>query len=251
MNYTNTPLVIGATGGSGTRTIAQICRMVGYYMGANVNQFLDALEFVPFYNKWINVTLSSNRIILTEEQNKLMFQDFLACIQKHRKGIKHQAAPWGWKNPRSMYLLPFFHALYPTMRFIHIIRDGRDVALLKDSKQLLFHTRTFFDKQYDSLLLPYRLMLLWKATNLTIASFGEKNMGKNYLRIRFEDLCENPRGIVVRLVKFLNVRNADVSKLAANIKKPNTVGRWHMFPVDFVEQIVELGRDGLVKFGYI
>ncbi len=251
MDYTNTPLVIGATGGSGTSIVTRICQQAGFYMGYNFNKFLDAQDFLYFYDKWVHTMLSSKRSALTDEKNKEMFHDFLACIQKHKRVLPNHTIPWGWKNVRSMYLVPFFHALYPGMKFIHIVRDGRDVAFIREPKQLLYYTRSFFDEHYDSLLIPYRLMLLWKATNLTIASYGETNMPGNYLRIRYEDLCENPFGIIKRLLRFLNVQHVDISKLASEVKRPDSFGRWHVFPFDLVENLEELGRDGLVKFGYI
>ena len=37
---------------------------------------------------------------------------------------------WGWKSPRSIYYLPYYKAvLGDAFRFIHVVRDGRDVAL--------------------------------------------------------------------------------------------------------------------------
>jgi hypothetical protein len=251
MDYSNTPIVIGSTGGLGTGVVTYICQHAGVYMGANFNKFLDAQEFLPFYDKWVHTMLSGTSPPVDDEQNKKMFQDFLACVQRHKRALPNRAMPWGWKNARSMYLVPFFHALYPDMKFIHIVRDGRDIAFLKDPKQLLYHTRSFFGAQYDSLLIPYRLMLLWKATNLTIALYCEANMAGNYLRIRHEDLCENPQGIVKRLLHFVGIRYADVAALAAAIKRPDFFGRWHVFPVDLVEKVEELGGEALVKFGYL
>lgn len=37
---------------------------------------------------------------------------------------------WGWKSPRSLYYLPLFHhMLGGNFKIIHVVRDGRDVAL--------------------------------------------------------------------------------------------------------------------------
>ena len=36
---------------------------------------------------------------------------------------------WGWKGPRSIYFLPFYQAVFGDhFRFLHVMRDGRDVA---------------------------------------------------------------------------------------------------------------------------
>lgn len=250
MQYVNSPLVIGATGGCGTAPVTRLCQRVGYYMGARLNKFGDTLDLLPFYDKWADVSLSISHAGLSDVQNKRMFDDFTACINKVRSGMPDQQGPWGWKNARSMYLVPFFHILYPQMRFIHIVCDGRDIAFLRDPDQLLQHTRAFFEKQLDSLLRPFRLMLLWKATNMTIASYAESSMGANYLRIRYEDLQENPYGIIKMLLRFLNIPQAPINALAAEISQTSWSGRWHAFPIDLVQQLEDMGHDALVKFGY-
>jgi hypothetical protein len=48
------PLVIGATGGSGTRVVAAIVRRAGYFIGTNLNNSLDSMEFPTMYDRWIN-----------------------------------------------------------------------------------------------------------------------------------------------------------------------------------------------------
>src|SRR2546430_11941818 len=55
------PLVIGATGGSGTRVIARIAKLAGYNLGAKLNSGEGALEFYSFYDPWINRVVFAQR----------------------------------------------------------------------------------------------------------------------------------------------------------------------------------------------
>src|SRR5229473_2819288 len=55
------PVVIGATGGSGTRVVARIAKLAGYNLGTNLNSAEDALEFYSFHDKWINPFVSAER----------------------------------------------------------------------------------------------------------------------------------------------------------------------------------------------
>lgn len=250
MNYSYSPLVIGATGGSGTREIVKICQFCGYYMISSENKLYDALDLVPFYDKWMGVSLSS-KVPLTIDQNRQMFLDFQKCIKKHRENMPDPNALWGWKNARSLYLLPFFHTIYPSMKFIHVIRDGRDMALSAEYKKFLRYVVGLLDKKWNNYPIPHILMRLWKATNIAIAAFGETTMKRNYLRIRFEDLCDNPYGIIKALLKFLNIPRANVQMLAAQIKKPSSIGSWYMYPENVIKELEELGGDALLKFGYM
>ena len=52
------PYIIGGTGGSGTRVFARIVRRGGMFIGTNLNDSEDALDFGEYSDRWINVFLS-------------------------------------------------------------------------------------------------------------------------------------------------------------------------------------------------
>src|SRR5215467_6488793 len=133
------PVVIGATGGSGTRVIASIIRRAGYFIGSNLNASLDSMEFPTMYDRWINRFQLRNLAPLCEEENALMAGDFVECLSRHRSTIPEGQRLWGWKEPRSILLLPFLDERLPGMRFIHVIRDGRDMAFSANQNQLRKH----------------------------------------------------------------------------------------------------------------
>ena len=57
-----------------------------------------------------------------------MIADLRARLDAHLAELPADAPSWGWKEPRSIYLLPFLNEQMPTIRFLHFIRDGRDMA---------------------------------------------------------------------------------------------------------------------------
>ncbi len=251
MDYTQSPLVIGATQGSGTRMVAAICQKVGYFMGSRYSDSYDSQDFLPFYDTWIEVSLSNTIGTLPKEQTTQMLTDFQDCVKKHRENLSPTTGLWGWKNYRSIFLVPFFHALYPDMKFIHVVRDGRDIAFYAEQSQFLQYARLFFGEKWNTLPLPHISILMWDATNVTIANYGEKKMGKNYLRIRFEDICEHPHAILKTLRHFLDGETFDIQSLIKEISQPNDIGAWHHYPLDFIDKLKSLGNKGLTKFGYI
>src|SRR5437667_237756 len=102
------PLVIGATGGSGTRVIARIAKLAGYNLGTKLNSAEDSLAFYSFHETWINPFVSAKRRgqALTPWQSARMKEDFHAALASHIPEAERRGTRWGCKTPRSSCLLP-------------------------------------------------------------------------------------------------------------------------------------------------
>jgi hypothetical protein len=130
---------------------------------------------------------------------------------------KRNCSRLGYKDPFDVTHLPLLAQLLPTARFIHIIRDGRDVALS-------------FQK------------FSWGPTNLYCGarswarsvSIGRKDgadLGSRYFELRLEDLVLNPDKTAQELGEFINrgdhpeqVRN--LVERVNRTKKPGNVQVW-------------------------
>src|SRR6266480_2008922 len=200
------PLVIGATGGSGTRVIARIAKLAGYNLGTKLNSAEDALEFYSFHDRWINPFVSTKLRggTLTPWQSARMKEDFSAALARHIPAVERRGTRWGWKAPRSIYLLAFLHAQFSQLKFIHVLRDGRDMALSPNQNQIRKHGNAVLswrERLFHST--AERSMLLWERVNIAAADFGERQSRENYLRIRFEDLCNASLATTTRILNFL------------------------------------------------
>src|SRR5207244_4887745 len=130
------PVVIGAVGGSGTRILAQVLRKAGWFMGQRVDsRNEDSLPIAWFLTKWLK-SLHDFPNVDSHTLSKAT-SDFDRMVQVHRRGIPSWDAPWGWKNPRSMWLLPFLVDRFPQMKFIHMIREDRKSIRLNSSHQII------------------------------------------------------------------------------------------------------------------
>jgi len=248
------PLVIGATGGSGTRVIARIAKHAGYNLGTNLNASEDALELYAFHDAWINpfVSAQRSRHAMTPWQAARMKEDFYAALARHIPEAERRGALWGWKAPRSIYLLPFLHGECPQLKFIHLLRDGRDMALSPNQNQLRKHGEavlTFKERLFRST--AERSMLLWEKVNLRAADFGESEMSGKYLRVRFEDLCAAPMETTTKILNFLEAV-ADPGGIAhSEIMPPKTLGRWRDCSPRIISKLERAGEAALRKFGYL
>lgn len=248
------PLVIGATGGSGTRVIARIAKYAGYNLGSRLNSSEDALEFYSFHDTWINPFVSSQRRgeSVTPWQSARMKEDFHAALARHIPEAERRGTRWGWKAPRSIYLLPFLHAQFAQLKFIHLLRDGRDMALSPNQNQLRKHGRAVLS--WRERLLHSRAegsMLLWADVNLHAADYGEASLRENYLRVHFEDLCAKPLEATAQIVNFLGAPIDPEPIAQTEITAPKTLGRWRDCSPRIISRLETLAATSLRRFGYL
>lgn len=183
---TNAPIVIGGCGGSGTRLAVEMLRRAGVFMGHHLNESLDAMHFVPFLEEKIPAILSeTKRLDYALPAHVTPWLETLQSLALQHLGGQTPAR-WGWKNPRSIYILPLILEIYPEMRFIHIIRDGRRMALSSNQNQTNLYYPLLFGE--DSLALPLRALRLWARVNEEVAEWGTRELSERYTRVRYEDL---------------------------------------------------------------
>ncbi len=128
------PLIIGGVGGSGTRIYREISIVASYNMNAlpfylrpfyrtRISEIHDNfLLRKHFFGRWTDSYRSGEAHVI---QTKIM--QWQCRISMWLCGLG-KGGRWGFKNPRTIYLIDFFKQMYPDMRFIHVIRDGRDHA---------------------------------------------------------------------------------------------------------------------------
>lgn len=99
---------------------------------------------------------------------------------------------WGDKTPRYVERIELLAQLFPGARFIHLVRDGRNVAL--SYANVPFGPKTVG-----------KAAALW-ATRVTAGRVsGSALGGERYLEIRYEDLVEDPSGEVKDICGFLDL----------------------------------------------
>lgn len=193
------PIVVGGTGGSGTRLVARLLREMGVEMGGAVNESEDALEFVPLLDRYIDAFISSGVVEMPRFR-----ADLSAAMGRHALGMDPMQR-WGWKNPRTIYLLPLLDRSIPGLTFIHVIRHGFDMALSMNQNQLEKHGRAVLGRGCDRMTRPMASALLWQRINEGAADYG-KCMPGRYFLLRYEDVCRQPRRSMMPIAKALRLK---------------------------------------------
>jgi Sulfotransferase family len=239
------PRVIGATGGSGTRAVARVARRAGLFIGTELNQAEDSVAFVKYFNRWIPAFLSERD---DPELESRMLADLGPVLEQHRPSPN--GGPWGWKEPRSLYMLPFLERTFPGLRFIHVVRDGRDMAFSRNQRQPTLYADAYLGHADVEPGSPPRSIALWSRINLDTARFGEQVLRERYLRVRYEDLCAAPGDEVARVLEFLELAG-DAAELAEEVQPPPSLGRWRRQDPAVVRELEQIARPALEHFGYL
>jgi hypothetical protein len=126
---------------------------------------------------------------------------------------------WGDKTPHYINDLPTLLELYPDAQFVHVVRDGRDVALSLE--------KTAFGPKNAC-----EAATAWTRAVRQVRSFAETLPAHQFVEVRYEELIDRPADVLVRLADFLGIDDAD-GKLAAYISncvraevKPDNAGKW-------------------------
>jgi hypothetical protein len=242
------PCVIGATGGSGTRVFARIAARGGLSIGAERNEFEDALPIESFLDGWVVPYWQAGAGEPPHTAPRGMDQAFASALSEQFACDADHRGPRGWKSPRSLYVLPFLAQRLPDLRFLHVVRDGRDMALSSNQLQLA---------RYGSLLLtpeelewsqPERSIALWNRINGWAADVGER-LGDAYRRVRYEDLCARPSAVTREVFRFFDLP-AWPRPAARLVVTPDSFGRWRRADPPLVARLEAIAGPTLARFGY-
>jgi hypothetical protein len=110
-----------------------------------------------------------------------------ALYRAHLALHKPAAVRWGDKTPGNVFALDGLLAVFPDLRVIHIVRDGRDVV------------RSFMEATRESL--P-DAAARWLSAVRAAHAFRGRHPAV-YHEVRYEDLVREPRAALERVTAFL------------------------------------------------
>lgn len=177
-----------------------------------------------------------------------------AVYRAHAARHKPSAHRWGDKSPFSVLALPALRAVFPDLRVIHMVRDGRDVAA------------SFASAFGDDLS---RAIMVWLRAIRAARRFASQHPDQ-LLEVRYEALVRRPEETARAVATFLGLEfdermlrpheldvplgDVDRTPYMQRVRQPidqSAIGRWRR---DFgPAQVAELERamgPTLVDLGY-
>src|SRR5207253_8507044 len=126
------PLVVVGRPRSGTRLVARLLGLNGVFMGADCSD--GYLDSIAWYQRFV-VPLVTSRFFPdwpaagSDGEFEALVEDRLRDTWARYRGGGDPAGPFGWKYGETLFVMPLIARLFPGARFVHVVRDGRDVCL--------------------------------------------------------------------------------------------------------------------------
>jgi len=223
------PIVIGGVGGSGTRLVAEILLKLGIYLGSDLNEANDNLWFTLLFKhagilQYSDQEFSGLFSIFNQRmhgdnsftQDQLILIDNLASADrslhnsswlKERAGTlraadshDHSSQQWGWKEPNSHIVIERLDQCMSELRYIHVMRNGLDMAHSTNQNQLKLWGPHFLGAEYD--LTPSHSLKFWCIVHRRIQEIGATMEGR-FLMVNYDALCLSPESKIQEVTKFL------------------------------------------------
>lgn len=266
------PVVVGGVGGSGTRVVAAWLHALGVYLGSDLNASNDNLWYTLLFKQEDILTVTQDAFqervaILTKgmtaggpytaSQRATIRRLAAADRAQHQESWLQQRAnsllaaeppaqtTWGWKEPNSHVVLDRLQEALPGMRYIHLARNGLDMAFSKNQNQLRLWGAHFLDTPFE--VSPRFALKFWRRVHERVLAL-QATMGDRFLLLRFEDLCSDPGSEIRRLLSFIGqeATEARVRSLALLVNTPPSIHRYkrhdlHPFDLDDIAYVEQLG----------
>ena len=214
------------------------------------------LKYRMFFKDWIGE--KPDPVQFVEALPSRTPAGILDALYSHYAEL-HESTRWGDKSPIYCDYIDLLAAIFPQAQFIHIIRDGRDVAL---SMLKAYHRPRFF---YVDI---YYAARVWQQRVINARNSGQLVSPENYYELHYENLVAKPVEEIKKICKFLGesfhqemiepdevARNYYHSKgIHSGTRKPlntESVGVWKASMTDEDQRLFQnIAGSLLVDLGY-
>ena len=253
------PVIVYNASHSGSRLLALMLKRLGVFMGADLNESEDSLPVFDLVRYLVEAHAPDFSRLLDEGDAELpsriraAFRDHLAARPVGR---------WGWKLPETGHVLPVISRLFPDAAYIHLVRDGRDVAF----SPFVAPKHPFWRKIYfnsDAITSWHGLAMTQRAyraqghlfnaarwvNSVTLGRAHGAMLGRRYLELHYEDVVADPDAALARLSAFLGIE-APWARFDRREVSTGSVGKWRAAPRRDVAGVRPILEPTLAAFGY-
>lgn len=155
-------------------------------MNPSLSWFLEQLRGDERFNEWnLPLTAIAARVGQKPVTWRLLFD---AAFGEYAD--QHGKPRWGDKTPMYVRELDLLAEVFPDLKVIHIIRDGRDVA--SSLKSVWWNQLSIIE-----------IAIQWRDNLVGARRFGQKAGASTYLEVRYEDLVNNPEPLLRDICRHL------------------------------------------------
>lgn len=261
------PVVVFNKSHSGSRLLATLLKDAGLFIGSVRNESEDALPLLDLVEHCVGAHYPHYAVLFGDgPESDATAQVAARALAAHLAG--HGAGPWGWKLCESGYILPLLAHIFPDLRAIHLIRDGRDVAFANHVPP----SKPFWQKVYVNAegvgrwnglffgrhargtyrLYPYLYNIQHWMNAVTVGRRFGAMLGPRYCETRYEALCRNFDGEARRVLDFAGL--GDCASAIVGVKADVSaarIGRFRREAFWKVRQVTAHARPLLAELCYL
>ena len=256
------PVIVFNKSHSGSSVLTRALAACGVFMGSRLSDSEDALDILPLVEHLIEFHYPDYQRLFGEGDPQL-FESIVPAIEAHLRD-RPPGMRWGWKLSETGYALPLFARLFPEAWFIHLIRDGRDVAFshfrapsdtilrkahFGSAKTTSHHGVPASEIGYH--VAPHVFNArLWVEAVTAGRAYGAM-LGPRYLETRYETLTEDFTSEIGRIARWAELTpDAEaLGAVAASIQTDKVGKHVGAAPAALVEALSVL-EPALSAFGY-
>jgi len=205
---------------------------------------------------------------IVEGSDRLEERHLFEYASNWKRWYSKYSEPLLVKSPRAILKIPFLQALWPETKFVHIVRDGRDVVCswYKGMKTYRWgHLLPPSHQDLESLDWISRAAHSWvEALDIVLNDLKEVD----HIQIKYEELLDDPLREVDKLERYLgwNLDRTFCDKIADSTQHPyhaklqdqwfvpdhkNRVGRHkENLSQEKIEMVEEITKETLIRLGY-
>jgi len=245
-------IAIGGTGGSGTRLLAQIVQALGYHIGSDLNKAQDNLLFTLLFRR---------KNILLEQPTQLnrLIDLFIRCLRGNAqldktdidllsglaKGDRHNfPESWlqerlqmvtslntaechsliAWKEPNTHVFLDKLLSQLNELRYIHVVRDGLDMAFSTNQYQLMLWGDCFLNRPVSKS--PSDALKYWNVVHHRVMALKQQYPDRIDI-LSYDRICTQRGNDLERLYDIIEKKpNSEQTALINSlIQPPDSIGR--------------------------
>ena len=245
------PVAVGGVGGSGTRVVANLLRHAGYFVGDDLNRPLDNLWFALFFTRASIlddprfgeiVDLFSARMsdpAFRADERSVALLDYLIerqaahrpadWLQERRRSFLRPSQStqdaWGWKAPNTHMVIDRLLERLPTLRYVHVMRNGLDMAFSSNQRQVGLWSGYMLGR--EAVPGPRDSLAFWCAVHRRIEALSERFPGRIML-VNFDSLCQNPAVAGRNIMTFCrrDMAESEFNGFVESVLVPRSTGRF-------------------------
>ncbi|HPA17695.1 MAG TPA: sulfotransferase [Verrucomicrobiae bacterium] len=259
------PIVVYNKSHSGSRLLANLLEASGIFLGANLNESRDSLDILRLVESLVGQYYPDYGPLWKNPRDGGELADLArSAFDAHLEGC-WPGQPWGWKLCETAYVLPVIDRIFPDAKYIHLIRDGRDVAFCDhQAPNTAFWRKIYFDtdrirvwhgdrlKKEQYLRRSHVYNAIHWTNSVAVGRAYGAMMRERLLEVRYEDLCLSFDKTAREILRFAGIARPEPAiRAVAPSVRTASIGKFRAAHKRQLQEVLAIEKPLLLSLGYL